>query len=817
MKSTVRVVCQAASVALASMMAAACGGGGGNGEDASDPASAKTLEQEREGIPYEGAVTVRGGDAGAAKALMAAEAVAAIPADAHLKGMWSPVIDWPLIAIHAVLLPDGRVLSYGSSSDGTQTGYLSYDLWTPTAGFGPEAHLTLANQSQVDLFCNAQLVLPQPGAGVVLVGGDIFDGTRATNTANYNSAVFNTTSNQVTKTNDLNRARWYATATTLLNGETYIQGGAGGTDRPEIRGTNGAYRLLSSADTSAFDYWYPRNFLAPDGRIFGFDSYGKMFYVNTSGNGSVTNAGQFTSGAAGNTSSAAMFRPGRILQFNGNSNAAIVIDITGSSPQVTPTASMSSRRMMLSGTLLPNGHVLATGGSGQYNELVDVNNSAEMWNPSTGTWTLGSSGALARLYHSNALLLPDATVLVAGGGAPGPLNNLNAEIYSPPYLFTSGGVAATRPRITAAPTQLVVGNSFNLDFADAPGISRVVLIKTGSATHGWNMEQRFIELAFTASGQRLTVQMSSRAADTPPGYYMIFVLNAEGVPSVAKIAWINVAGTPNPNTTPVITNPGNRTGTTGTAISPLQVQASDADGNPLTFSASGLPTGLSISASGLIMGTPSTAGSFNSVVSVSDGTASASANFTWTITQGGGGPLVLDPVPTPAPAQAGTDVTFTASATGTGVQFQWNFGDGTAATVFSSSKTTTHRYNSAGLFFVTLTARDGGGAQQTQTALQIVHLPLTARGPTQSSSVAYDRNNGGTPRIWVVNPDNDTVSIFNANTGAKISEVTVGTSPRSVAFDAAGHAWVTSKRSANVSVIDRSSLSVTRTIAMPRV
>lgn len=813
MNSIRRRFARGAGVMLASLVAVACGGPGG--EDASGAptrdAMARTLEQEREGIPYEGAITVRGADASAARAL----AVEAIPGDAHLKGMWSPVLDWPLIGIHTVLLPDGRVLSYGSKPDGTQTGFLHYDLWTPSLGTGPSSHLLLPNQSAVDIFCNAAVVLPQPGAGVMMAGGDIYDGTQSINAANFETAVFDYGNNQLTKTADLNRARWYATATTLLNGETYIQGGAGGTDRPEIRSTTGTYRLLTGADTSAIDYWYPRNFLAPDGRVFGFDAYGKMYYVNTSGNGSVTHVGQFDLAYGGNMSSAVMFRTGRILQFNGNSNGAIVIDINGPSPTVTPTQPMSSRRQLLSGTMLPNGHVLATGGSGQYNELVDVNNSAEMWNPATGTWTVGSSGTMARLYHSSALLLPDATVLVAGGGAPGPLNNLNAEIYYPPYLFTSGGAEAVRPRIAAAPSQLVVGSSFTLDFADAASISRVVLIKTGSATHGWNMEQRYLELAFTASGQRLNVQMSSRAADTPPGYYMLFVLNTQGVPSVAKIVWINVAGTPNPNTAPTITNPGNQSGTVGTALS-LQVQASDADGNPLSFSATGLPPGLSIGAStGRITGTPSTAGTYSSVVTVSDGTTTATANFTWTISSGAA--LVLDPIPTPAPAQTGTDVTFTASATGNNPQFSWNFGDGSPATAYSPNKTTTHRYTTAGIFFVTLTARDATGAQKTQSFMQVVHLPLTARAPTLSSSVAYDRNGTGTPRVWVVNPDNDSVSVFNANTGAKIAEIAVGTSPRAVALDAAGHAWVTSKRSANVQVIDRASLTVTRTLAMPRV
>lgn len=807
MRSKEHMAIRAAVAVIVSLLVVACSGGG-SGSDTQVTATAKTMEQEREGTPYPGAVTVRG-DAVGPKAL------AAIPADANVKGVWSSVFDWPLITVHLVLLPDGRVLSYGTKADGTQTAYLNYDIWNPADGTGPTAHLSLPNKTAVDIFCSSQLVLPGMNTSnptVMIAGGDIYNGTNSVNSANQNSTLFTANDNQLTKANNMQRPRWYSSSTTLLNGETYIQGGTSGTDRPEVRGTDGVFRLLSGANTSAMDFWYPRNFVAPDGRIFGYDSNGKMYYVNPTGTGTFTSVGQLASQYSGASGSSVMFRPGKILQYF---SGAVVIDINSGSPVVTPTGSPSSLRQLSTGTVLPNGQVLVTGGANNYNELVGVNNSAEMWNPATGVWTRGSEGALARLYHSNALLLPDATVLVSGGGAPGPLNNLNGEIYSPPYLFASGGVLASRPTITSAPSQVTVGSSFNLGFGNASSISKVVLIKTGSATHGWNMEQRYVELAYTASGQTLNVQMSSRAADTPPGYYMLFVLDSAGTPSVAKIVWIPVAGTPNPNTAPVITNPGNQAGSIGTAVS-LQIQASDADGNTLSYSATGLPPGLSINTTtGRISGTPNTVGTYSAVVTVSDGTATATANFTWTIDSGG--ELVLDPVPTPAPAQTGTDVTFTASASGNNPQFRWNFGDGSPVTAFSSSKTVTHRYTGPGIFFVTLTAQDAGGAQKTQSFMQVVHMPLTAQAPTASSSVAYDPNGTGPARVWVVNPDNDSVSIFNANTGAKIAEVVVGTSPRAVAIDAAGQAWVTSKRSANVQVIDKSTLTVSRTLAMTRV
>ncbi len=274
-----------------------------------------------------------------------------------------------------------------------------------------------------------------------------------------------------------------------------------------------------------------------------------MFYVDISGTGSVMQVGQFASAHRGNDASAAMFLPGRILQFGGNSNQAIVIDITSGAPVITPTQSLSTQRRLVNSTILPNGHVMASGGSQVWNQLTGVNNTVEIWNPQTGAWTQGATGVRARLYHSVSLLLPDATVVVGGGGAPGPERNLNVELYYPPYLFTADGQFAARPAIGVAPTVLDVGRTFEVELT-AGTAQRVVLVKGGSVTHSWNMEQRFVELAFSAEGSQLSVQAPTRAADAPPGFYMLFVLDTAGVPSVAKMVRINVAAVPNPAIVP---------------------------------------------------------------------------------------------------------------------------------------------------------------------------------------------------------------------------------------------------------------------------
>jgi YVTN family beta-propeller protein len=732
-----------------------------------------------------------------------------------VNGAWSPVYSWPLIPIHAVLLPDQRVFSYGSTATGVQGGSFIYDVWDPAAG-PSGGHLTLANLTSTDLFCSSQLVLPG-GNDVFIAGGDVWNGTQVLNSANPNTNLFNFLANTLTRQNNMNRARWYSTSTALLNGEVYVQGGTSGTDRPEVRQANGSFRLLTGANTSSLDFMYPRNWVAPSGIIFGYDSGGRMYTVDPAGTGTYTSKGTFT-GPIGNDSSAVMFRPGRILQFGGNSNQARIIDITGVNPVVTATGNLLKKRVLVNATVLPDGRVLATGGSGVWNALTDVTNHAEIWDPATGVWTQHSSGDRARLYHSVALLMPDATVLVGGGGANSPTTclpqcNTNVEFYSPPYLYSQGGGLAPRPVITATQTTVVIGETFPVDVAAGASASRVTLVKTGSVTHSWNMDQRFVEATFNTSGNRLMVQAPTRAADAPPGSYILFVLNASGVPSVGRIIQIPVATNPNPAITPTLVPPGNQSHPEGSPVS-LQLSATDPNNDVLGYGAVGLPPGLTINATtGLISGTPTTPGSYNVVVAASDGVNSATAGFVWQITAVA--PLVLTPLPQQSPRLSGSTATFTAQVSSAiNPEFRWYFDDGTPETAWSSSPTINHVFAKPGVYFVTLTVRDSRGIQQFSTVAVTVHLPLTPVAPRASGNLAYSTTGGN--RLWVVNPDNDSVTVFNPATNARLAEIPVQLSPRTVAVAPDGKVWVTNKRSASISVIDPATLTVSATIPLPR-
>src|SRR5437762_5681710 len=148
-----------------------------------------------------------------------------------------------------------------------------------------------------------------------------------------------------------------------------------------------------------------------------------------------------------------------------------------------------------------------------------------------------------RTYHSIALLLPDASVLSAGGDFGG----ASAEIYSPPYLFKGA-----RPTITSAPTNVTYGQSFFVGTPDPASIANVTLIALSSVTHGFNMGQRINRPAFSQASGGLNVTAPSNANTTPPGYYMLFILNSNGVPSVANIVQISDT-TPTPTPTPTAT------------------------------------------------------------------------------------------------------------------------------------------------------------------------------------------------------------------------------------------------------------------------
>jgi Domain of unknown function (DUF1929) len=238
---------------------------------------------------------------------------------------------------------------------------------------------------------------------------------------------------------------------------------------------------------------------------------------------------------------ATMVSRNNVMLVHGGQLATIVNIKNPDKPVSVPTGSLREPRFWANMVPLPNGEVLVVGGASVIQSLDYAVRYAEVWNPVTGLWRVGATAEKSRLYHSAALLLPDATVLVGGGGRDGPEINQNAEIYSPSYLFAADGSLAVRPVITSV-GDLTYGGAIPVAYTSLTGaISRVSLVRMGSITHAFDMDVRLVELAFkpvVSNGSISTTVMNVRIPNRsvcPPGWYMLFIMDDMGVPSVAEI------------------------------------------------------------------------------------------------------------------------------------------------------------------------------------------------------------------------------------------------------------------------------------------
>jgi WD40 repeat protein len=349
-------------------------------------------------------------------------------------------------------------------------------------------------------------------------------------------------------------ARWYPSVTPTEKGEVLITGGltdpAPGvlpTDKPELRGTDGTLRVLNgAASQTASNRFYGWLRQAPNGKIAYLGPDRNLRYLDVNGNGAWSNIGD-RDGLDRGYGSFAMYAPGKVLISggNGSNSSAVVVDLnTGTS---AATASMAFQRRQHNLTILADGQVLATGGyenSDQF--LVDVNKGvypAESWNPTTGQWTTLASMERTRQYHSTALLLPNGRVLSAGGGICGDCTTQNylqknAEIFTPPYLFKKDGSGqlAARPTITTAPGSMRYNTTYGVNTPNARKITKVSLVRFGGVTHSVNMDQQFQSLNFTVvNNGRINITSPNNSRIAPPGRYMMFLVDDQGVPSVAKM------------------------------------------------------------------------------------------------------------------------------------------------------------------------------------------------------------------------------------------------------------------------------------------
>ena len=466
--------------------------------------------------------------------------------DPSIVGQWSAVQTLPTVAVHAHLLPTGKVLIYPYTDDP--------HLWDPATGT-----ITSAALAGFNIFCTGHAFLAD--GRLFVAGGHI-----ANNVGEAKAAIYDPFTNSWTRLPNMNAGRWYPSNTTLPNGDVLVVSGdqdttVGVNTLPQVWQTaTNSWRNLTNAQLGL--NLYPAMHLAPNGKVFMSIPSEITRYLDTSGSGLWTTVAIRQYGFRSYGSSA-MYDDGKILVAGGGdppTNTAEVIDLNVASPSWRFVGSMSSPRRQFDLTLLPDGNVLATGGSsgsGFDNSTAPVF-VAEIWNPATEQWTTVAGNTKYHGYHSNALLLPDGRVLTTGGD-----DQPNAEIFSPPYLFKGA-----RPTISSAPAAVGYGQTFFVQTPNAASITKVTWIRLPSVTHAFDMNQRINRLNFSQASGGLNVTAPASANLCPPGHYMIFILDGNGVPSVAKIIQITAVA---------VTPPAAPSGLAATAISTSQINLSWVD------------------------------------------------------------------------------------------------------------------------------------------------------------------------------------------------------------------------------------------------
>lgn len=441
--------------------------------------------------------------------------------------------------IHAALCHTGKVLFI--TADETTL------LWDPNnttpSTFedpGNQPHLMPDGYSQL---CGHHVFL---SSGKLLsVGG----GGYGPNSAARAGYVFDPTTQTWARTsNNMSEAKWYPTAVAMGDERVLVTCGDRGGDMDIYTESTDSFTGVTGDDRGFFNL-YPGLHLLPSSDIFysrtGWGSAGpggtpsndsRSSFFSFSG----TNSGSWTdtqNASANRTKGMSVMLLSstwpyvRIMVAGGVGGDRGTYEIANvAAPSGTTTWSApipfpdGQDRSLASLVLLPNGNVFLSGGSSS------TNSPCSLYNPTTGAWTVMAELPSIRHYHSVALLLPSGQVMMAGW------NNTKIEIFNPPYMF------APRPTIFAAPDLVHHGRTFVISSPEAETITKVVLVRPMAVTHQTDSEQKVIEMV-NIHDHAVPSQIRVTAPDgghphsyAQKGYYMMFAINAQGVPSVAK--WI---------------------------------------------------------------------------------------------------------------------------------------------------------------------------------------------------------------------------------------------------------------------------------------
>ena len=502
--------------------------------------------------------------AGCVAGCMAAQAS---PSAAQVKGAWSAVIPLPNVPVAASVLPNGKVLTWSSNNEFSFEGDIGASAsQTQTALFDPvtqQSTLRVVTNTLSDMFC--------PGVTVLSDGRVLVNGGSSSASAN----IYDPKTDTWSAAASMNIARGYNADVMLSDGTVMTLGGSwSGAPRDRIGEVWSAESGWSSRpgvssvpitgpdpeDAAAGHVIRGDNhmwlFSVSDGLVFHAGPSAQMSWITTSGNGAQASAGTRGDDAYSINGQAVMYDVGKILKTGGapayQAAAATantyVIDINAAVADlnnpvvVRKTAPMAYPRAFANGVALPGGQVLIVGGQ-TYATLFSDDRAVlvpELWSPATETFAQLAPMQTPRTYHSTALLLPDARVFVGGGGLCGAgcaANHENAEIFSPPYLYNPDGTQAVRPVIKTAPTAALPGSTVSVT-ADTAKLKFEVL-RISATTHTVNNDQRRIPLVVAASlNTTYRLKVPSDPGVVLPGYYMLFGINAQGTPSVAKVVKI---------------------------------------------------------------------------------------------------------------------------------------------------------------------------------------------------------------------------------------------------------------------------------------
>jgi len=471
-------------------------------------------------------------------------------ASAATMGKWQLLADEaPVLPIHAALLRTGRVwLASGSSNDAAQ---FAAGIFR-TVTFDPVTETYDDISTPWDVFCAGHSFLAD---GRLLVAG----GTTGYPTADHffqgssDAYLFDPATDTYGALPDMTSARWYPTAVTLGLGSVYVLAGIDGSGNgdvvdPEIYSPGtGTWTALPPTDVWPL---YPSlTVTTTPGRLFYSGSYvfqnkgvqaGFLDWTSST----ITPVGGLREPDQRDQSMTVLLPPAqdqRVMVIGGGSppppvglGVAIddvdIVDLDAPQPAYAAGPPLANPRMHVSAVVLPDRTVVAIGG-GRIREGDPVY-AAEVYDPVANSWRTLASGSVPRLYHSFALLLPDGRVLV-GGNNPDGVQDKRIEIFSPPYLFKG-----QRPVIAAAPTVASYGGTSQVQVTQAQKIATVSLVRPAAVTHSMDTEQRLVDVPFTRSGDSLLLSIPADPLLAPPGWYMLFAVNKQGIPSVAS--WIRI-------------------------------------------------------------------------------------------------------------------------------------------------------------------------------------------------------------------------------------------------------------------------------------